>query len=120
MSNSILIADTSTTILNVMSYIFENQGYNVIISNSVEDLFEKIDNNIFNIAMIDITFDSLKTVEKIKNSQNSESIIYIFSEKEDIKLKKQLKEAGVYGWITKPFIPEKLAKIISSSFIPKI
>lgn len=114
MSNSILIADTSNTILNVMSYIFENQGFNVIISNSIEDLIIKISESTFEIAMIDITFDSLKTVEKIKKSQNNQATIFIFSEKEDIKLKKQLKEAGVYGWISKPFIPEKLIKIITS------
>jgi len=114
-SKKILLADTSATILEVLTFAFETIGNKIQIAESKDKLIEHINKNRYDLIIIDIDLFKEETIEQIKAyTKKHQTQIFILSENSDTQTKITAKENGITGWIVKPFIPEKLAKTIIS------
>lgn len=109
----ILFADDSVMINEVMAFTFENDGFMVETCNSIEEIKNKSKSKAFDIIIISQKLNGIELTKTIKeNGINSNARIYILSNKTDLIIKKKAKKYNVDGWITKPFIPEKLTRAI--------
>lgn len=118
MSYNILLADDSFTILEVMTFAFEKNGFNITSVSSQKELDKHICSNSYNLIIIDNNFLKNELLRKIKNSEkNKNSYIFILSENSNSISKHRAKKLGASGWIIKPFIPEKLVKTIKTFLI---
>ena len=118
MSYKILLADNSPIILEVMRFGFEEEELDLITTNSQEGLLEFIEQNKYDLIIIEDNLLVNNLMTKIKKSEiNFNSYIFIISEKTNPITKKKFKNLGASGWIIKPFTPRKLAKTIKQFLI---
>lgn len=112
----ILIFDDDTTILEVVTIIFEENGYEVEISETSHDILERVESFNPNLILMDNWIPNIGGVEatkKLKSHPKFKSIpvIYVTANNDIAKL---AKEAGADDFVAKPFnledIEEKVAK----------
>ncbi|WP_262151873.1 response regulator [Chryseobacterium foetidum] len=114
----ILIFDDDTTILEVVTIIFEENGYDVEISETSHDILERVESFRPDLILMDNWIPNIGGVEatkKLKNHADFRSIpvIYVTANNDIAKL---AKEAGADDFVAKPFnlddIEEKVAKYL--------
>ncbi|WP_312079161.1 response regulator [Chryseobacterium sp.] len=114
----ILIFDDDTTILEVVTIIFEENGYEVEISETSHDILERVESFSPNLILMDNWIPNIGGVEatkKLKNHPDFKTIpvIYVTANNDIAKL---AKEAGADDFVAKPFnledIEEKVAKYL--------
>lgn len=114
----ILIFDDDTTILEVVTIIFEENGYEVEISETSHDILERVESFNPNLILMDNWIPNIGGVEatkKLKNHPDFKTIpvIYVTANNDIAKL---AKEAGADDFVAKPFnledIEEKVAKYL--------
>ncbi|KQS91450.1 MULTISPECIES: response regulator [Chryseobacterium] len=114
----ILIFDDDTTILEVVTIIFEENGYDVEISETSHDIMERVENFRPDLILMDNWIPNIGGVEatkKLKNHPDFKAIpvIYVTANNDIAKL---AKEAGADDFVAKPFnlddIEEKVAKYL--------
>ncbi|MBN2890475.1 MAG: response regulator [Bacteroidales bacterium] len=115
MSYKVLLVDNSPTILEVMTFAFENNGFEITLAESQDKVYDYVKNYKFDLIIIDKTLCDGKIVSEIRKSVKNQNVfVFILSETSDFQTKFDAKSRGVSGWILKPFIPEKLVKTIRS------
>lgn len=102
----VLIVDDSSTVRNEVSSYLKNQGIDVATAVDGVDGLAKIqqDSNL-KLVLCDVNMpnmDGLTMVEKVKQMGKSISIIMLTTESNP-NMKQRGKDAGVKGWIVKPF-----------------
>ena len=114
----ILIFDDDTTILEVVTIIFEESGYEVEISETSHDILERVESFNPHLILMDNWIPNIGGVEatkKLKNHPDFKGIpvIYVTANNDIAKL---AKEAGADDFVAKPFnledIEEKVAKLL--------
>ncbi len=97
----------------VMLFAFENEGFNIKIAKTAEQILDLVQNEFFDLIILNWEFNQTNLFEKIiKKSKNNNTKIFAISNTDSIEVKKIAKQSGVSGWITKAFIPEQLVKSI--------
>lgn len=113
MSYKILFADDSKIINEVMAFAFEDDESEIQTCISLEEIELKTKTTAFDIIILSNELDGINLCRKIKLLEiNKNAQIYILSKESDVNFKKIAKDNNVDGWITKPFIPEQLVKIL--------
>lgn len=113
MSYKILFADDSKIINEVMAFAFEDDEFEIQTCISSEEIELKTKTTEFDIIILSNELDGINLCRKIKLLEiNKNAQIYILSKESDVNFKKIAKDNNVDGWITKPFIPEQLVKIL--------
>lgn len=102
----VLVVDDSSTVRNEVSGYLKAQGIDVDTAVDGVDGLAKIqrDSNL-KLVLCDVNMpnmDGLTMVEKVKQSGNQVSIIMLTTESNP-SMKQRGKDAGVKGWIVKPF-----------------
>ena len=113
---SILIVDDSASIRQLAAFTLKSKGH--VIEEAVDgaDAAKKAQGKQFDIVITDLNMPNLNGIELTKQLRNNSKyrhtpILMLTTEGEGDK-KTEGKNAGVTGWIIKPFNPETLLKIV--------
>jgi two-component system chemotaxis response regulator CheY len=116
MIKTILIADDSESVREVVSYTLENAGYKVLIGEDGADALKHLNGAPIDLVVTDLhmpNMDGIELIKTIRSNANYQFIPILFLTTESQQNKKEeAKAAGATGWIVKPFVPEKLLTTI--------
>lgn len=114
----ILIFDDDTTILEVITIIFEENGYQVEISETSHDILEKVEQYKPDVILMDNWIPKIGGVEATKLLKNHEEfknipVIYVTANNDIVAL---AEEAQADDYVAKPFnledLEDKVAKYL--------
>ena len=116
MSARILTVDDSASIRLTTNVALSTAGYSVSEAVNGADGLAKAQAERFDLIVTDLNMpimDGLTMIEELRKipSQTGIPIIFLTTES-DVALKTRAKNAGATGWLTKPFDPENLVKIV--------
>ncbi|MFC7050084.1 response regulator [Emcibacter nanhaiensis] len=116
MSKTILTIDDSASIRQLISLTLGGAGYNVIEAEDGAEGFEKAKSNSVNAVITDLNMPVMNGIEFIRKFRGDPSstgvpVLFLTTESSD-DVKREAKEAGATGWITKPFNQEQLLAVI--------
>jgi two-component system chemotaxis response regulator CheY len=116
MTASILTVDDSASIRLTTRIALSNAGYTVTEAVDGADGLAKAKAGRFDIIVTDLNMpnmNGLTMIEELRKLPAHMGVPIIFLTTEsDAALKSQAKAAGATGWLTKPFDPENLVKIV--------
>jgi len=116
MSANILTVDDSASIRLTTKVTLTNAGYTVTEAVNGAEGLATAQTAQFDLIVTDLNMpvmDGLTMIEELRKlpSQAGVPIIFLTTES-DADLKARAKAAGATGWLTKPFDPENLVKIV--------
>lgn len=116
MTAKILTVDDSASIRLTTRVTLSNAGYGVTEAVDGLDGLAKLKAGEFDLVVTDLNMpnmDGLSMIRELRKLPAHAGVPVIFLTTEsDGELKQQAKAAGATGWLTKPFDPENLVKII--------
>ena len=107
----ILMIDDDITSLDIVSFLFEDRGYQVERCSGGEPALELLASQKFELVLIDMMMPGLngvETVSEIRSRALTDSPIIAFTATEDPELHKQAREAGCSKVLLKPIQPKQL------------
>ncbi len=112
-----LLADNSKTILDVLEFTLEKFNYKVFSVTDEQGIFSILEGNNIDVVLMSDTIDGEDGTElAVRILDRFDVLVLMMSYSQSLDLKLKAKRAGVSGWIIKPFIPERLVKIIVKTF----
>lgn len=122
MKKNILIVDDSPTLRASVNFVLTSGGYNVFQADNGEAGLNKLDEirkkgERVNLIISDVNMPKMNGIEFLRNVKDKKSlfkfipVIILTTEREDT-LKRQGREYGAAGWMTKPFKPDLLLSVI--------
>jgi two-component system, chemotaxis family, chemotaxis protein CheY len=122
MKKNILIVDDSPTLRASVNFVLTSGGYNVFQADNGEAGLKKLEEvrkkgERVNLIISDVNMPKMNGIEFLRNVKDKKSlfkfipVIILTTEREDT-LKRQGKEYGAAGWMTKPFKPDLLLSVI--------
>ncbi len=115
---SILVVDDERNITELLKDILEDEGYDVDVAYSLKEAKEKIKNNIFDIALIDVWLpdgEGLNLIPFIKKQTPKTKIIMISGHANIPVAVKALKE-GAYDFLEKPISIDSLLSTVERAY----
>jgi two-component system chemotaxis response regulator CheY len=116
MSAKILTVDDSASIRLTTKVTLTNAGYEVTEAVNGAEGLDKAKAGQFDLIVTDLNMpimDGLTMIEELRKLPAHMGVPIIFLTTEsDADLKARAKTAGATGWLTKPFDPENLVKIV--------
>jgi len=116
MSGSILAVDDSSSIRVAVRTALASAGFAVTEAANGADGIAKAKAHRFDLIVTDLNMpimDGLTMIEELRKSPAHMGIPIIFLTTEsDAGLKQRAKAAGATGWLTKPFDPTQIVKIV--------
>jgi two-component system, chemotaxis family, chemotaxis protein CheY len=114
---TILIADDSDSVRELVSFTLENAGYNVLVGVDGEDALKHLNGVEIDLVLTDLHMPKLDGIGLIKSIRSKPlyqnvPILFLTTESQAEK-KEEAKAAGATGWIVKPFVPEKLLATVT-------
>ena len=114
---TILIADDSDSVRELVSFTLENAGYKVLAGRDGQDALKHLTGEIIDLVLTDLhmpNLDGIGLIKEIRARPEYEFVPILFLTTESQAGKKEeAKEAGATGWIVKPFVPERLLATVS-------
>ncbi len=112
-----LIADNSTTLLDVLEFSLEKFRYRALVTSRVDQIFTDLEQNHVDVVLLnDMVEGKDGTVLAKQILSKYDVVLLMMSFSQNLELKLKAKNAGVMGWVVKPFIPERLIKIIVRTY----
>jgi len=116
MSANILTVDDSASIRMTTKIALTNAGYQITEAVDGADGLAKAKGAAFDLIVTDLNMPNMNGLEMIESLRQSPAhtgipIIFLTTES-DADMKARAKAAGATGWVTKPFDPENLVKIV--------
>jgi two-component system, chemotaxis family, chemotaxis protein CheY len=116
MTARILTVDDSASIRLTTRVALSNAGYTITEAVDGMDGIDKLRSGQFDLIVTDLNMprmDGLTMIRELRKMPAHMGVPVIFLTTEsDNELKSQAKAAGATGWLTKPFDPESLVKIV--------
>lgn len=116
MSAKILTVDDSASIRLTTNMALTGAGYSVEEATNGAEGIAKATSGQFDLIVTDLNMpvmDGLTMIEELRKTPGQTGIPIIFLTTEsDAGMKQRAKAAGATGWLTKPFDPEQLVKIV--------
>ncbi len=116
MTASILTVDDSASIRLTTRVALTNAGYTVTEAVDGQDGLAKLNAGQFDLIVTDLNMpnmDGLTMIRELRKLPAHTGVPVIFLTTEsDADIKQEAKAAGATGWLTKPFDPESLVKIV--------
>src|SRR5690606_39688376 len=116
MSASVLTVDDSASIRLTTRVALSNAGYTVTEAVDGQDGIAKLSAGQFDLIVTDLNMpnmDGLTMIRELRKMPAHMGVPVIFLTTEsDNEIKQQAKAAGATGWLTKPFDPDSLVKIV--------
>ena len=117
MSKKVLAVDDSKTMRDMVSFTLQGAGYDVILADDGVNAIGALEDTSVDLVITDVNMpnmNGIELVEKLRSDQRFRGTpILILTTESDDGLKQKGRAAGATGWIVKPFVPEKLLKVVS-------
>ena len=115
MPKTILTADDSASVRQMVSFTLREAGYDVVEAVDGLDALDKLNGSTVNMLITDLNMPNLDGIELIRQMRAQPQfkfmpIIMLTTESQDSK-KQEGRAAGATGWIVKPFKPEQLIAV---------
>lgn len=109
----ILLIEDNLDIIKSLTYLLESHGYQVISRTTIKDSIQELENNKFDLAIIDISLPDGSGMDLFKYIRDNYELPAIFLTAKDLEEDiVQGFSLGIDDYITKPFLPgELLARI---------
>jgi DNA-binding response OmpR family regulator len=117
MDNKVLVVDDNEFILSLISYILDNNGYQVEVSNCAEGLFDHIDKYHPNLIILDATLpdgDGRDLCRQIKETESTHNIPVVMCSGRDDIAESMEQQGPPDGILPKPFDINQLMNMVSS------
>lgn len=116
MTATILTVDDSASIRVTIKIALSGAGYTVAEAANGAEGIEKAQASHYDLIVTDLNMpvmDGLTMIEELRKSpaHTGVPIIFLTTESDD-GMKQRAKAAGATGWLTKPFDPDQLVKIV--------
>ncbi|MCP4114318.1 MAG: response regulator [Desulfobacteraceae bacterium] len=116
MTKTILTADDSASMRQMVSFTLKGAGYEVVEAEDGKEGLSMISQTKVDMIITDLNMPNMDGIEMIRNVRAMPQykfipIILLTTESQGDK-KKEGKAAGATGWIIKPFKPEQLLGVI--------
>jgi two-component system chemotaxis response regulator CheY len=117
MSANILTVDDSASMRMTTRLALSAAGYAITEASDGLDGLEKAKTRRFDLIVTDINMprmDGLRMIEEVRRLPNQIGVPIVFLTTEsDAAMKSRAKAAGATAWLTKPFQPEQLVKLVT-------
>ncbi len=118
----ILVVDDSPTVRKLISGKLEKSGHHVVCAIDGVDALAKIDEEMPDLVLLDITMPRMDGYEVCKhiraNPRGKDLPVVMISGKDGFFDKVRGRMAGTSGYVTKPFGPETLMKALETYLLP--
>lgn len=119
MKKKVLTVDDSVTIRKLVTMTLESADYEVLTATDGQDALSKLKDFMPDLILCDINMPNmggLAFVRAVKQSEEYKDykytpIVMLTTENED-KMRNAGQEAGASAWVVKPFMPERLLKVV--------
>ena len=116
MSKTIMTADDSASVRQMVSFTLKQNGYTVVEAVDGKDALQKIQTQKVDMLITDLNMPNLDGIGLIKGVRAIPNykfipIVMLTTESQDSK-KQEGKSAGATGWIVKPFQPDQLIAVV--------
>ncbi len=116
MSKTILTADDSASMRQMIAFTLKQEGYDVVEAEDGTDAISKLEGAPVDMIITDLNMPNMNGMDLIRNVRERAEckfipIIMLTTESDETK-KKEGKSAGATGWLVKPFKPPQLLAII--------
>jgi len=113
---AILTVDDSSSIRMAIRIALSGAGHDVTEACDGKEGLDKAGTAKFDLIITDLNMPNMNGLEMIREIrklpiQTGTPILFLTTESDD-GLKGQARAAGATGWLTKPFVPEQLLKVI--------
>ena len=113
---TILTADDSATMRQMVSFTLRRAGFNVVEAVDGQDALDKSDDEPFDLVLTDQNMprlDGIGLTKRLRSNPKFEStpILILTTESSD-QMKQAGRAAGATGWLVKPFDPKKLIEVV--------
>ena len=117
MSGHILTVDDSMSIRQAIKLTLSGAGFKVDEAENGAEGLKKAEAGDFNLILTDLNMPVMNGLEMIQALRSRQilvgvPIIFLTTESDE-SLKEQAKAAGATGWLTKPFVPEQLLRVVN-------
>ncbi|MCI3135426.1 response regulator [Phenylobacterium aquaticum] len=116
MMAAILTVDDSVSIRQAIKIALTGEGYDVSEAGDGAQGIAKADAGRFDLIITDLNMpvmDGLTMIRQLRTKPAHQGVPILFLTTEsDAEIKAQAKAAGATGWLTKPFDPEQLVRIV--------
>lgn len=116
MAKKILAVDDSKTMRDMVSFTLKGAGYEVLVADDGVNALSTISGENVDLIITDVNMPNMNGIELVQklraDPQYRATPILILTTESDDSLKQQGRAAGATGWIVKPFVPEKLLKVV--------
>ncbi len=116
MEKTILIADDSESIRELVKMTLEGAGYQVLAGKDGQEAADMLQGQKVQLVITDLhmpRLDGISLIREIRSRAGYEHVPVLLLTTESQAAKKQdAREAGATGWIVKPFVPEKLLAVV--------
>jgi two-component system chemotaxis response regulator CheY len=113
---AILTVDDSVSIRQAIKIALTGEGYDVSEAGDGAQGIAKADAGRFDLIITDLNMpvmDGLTMIRQLRTKPAHQGVPILFLTTEsDAEIKAQAKAAGATGWLTKPFDPEQLVRIV--------
>jgi two-component system response regulator PilR (NtrC family) len=119
--DKILVADDEQSMREFLDIMLTKEGYKVSLASNGEEVVKLIDNDLFDLVLLDIRMpklDGISALKKIKAIAPETIVIMITAYASADTAIKAMKE-GAYDYITKPFKVEEIKLIIKNALEKK-
>ena len=116
MSKTIMTADDSSSVRQMVSFTLKQAGYSVVEAINGNDAISKIKTTPIHMLISDLNMpgmDGLELIKQVRAMPQYKFIpIIMLTTESQADMKQKGKAAGATGWIVKPFQPEQLLSVI--------
>ena len=119
--DKILVADDEQSMREFLEIMLKKEGYKVSLASNGEEVVKLVDNDLFDLVLLDIRMpklDGISALKKIKVIAPETVVIMITAYASADTAIKAMKE-GAYDYITKPFKVEEIKLIIKNALEKK-
>jgi two-component system response regulator PilR (NtrC family) len=119
--DKILVADDEQSMREFLDIMLKKEGYKVSLASNGEEVVKLVDNDLFDLVLLDIRMpklDGISALKKIKAIAPETIVIMITAYASADTAIKAMKE-GAYDYITKPFKVEEIKLIIKNALEKK-
>jgi two-component system chemotaxis response regulator CheY len=116
MENTILIAEDSSSMRQLISFTLQGAGYKVIEALDGEDAVRKMEQNKVNLVISDLNMPNMDGMELLKYLRGNDFFrftpVVMLTTESHLSRVLEAKNKGISGWIVKPFEPKKLTDTV--------
>ena len=113
---TILVADDSRSMIQVIESILEEAGYHVLTAENGKEALDIIKENNIDLVVTDFNMPGINgmgVLRKVREETSTKSIpVVMLTTEAEMNKVVEAKNAGISGWIIKPFEPSKLLSTV--------